>query len=117
MPDKKLISIVLPAYNEEKNISIIYNDLLKILSTINNKYDFEIIYVNDWSNDNTWSEIVKICQKNKKIVWINFSRNFWKEIALTAWVEKSSWDAVITMDVDGQHPVDRLPDFLEKWEQ
>lgn len=114
---KKLISLVLPAYNEEKNISLIYNELLKILSTINNKYEFEIIFINDWSNDHTWSEIVKLSQKNKNIVWINFSRNFWKEIALTAWVEKSSWNAVITMDVDWQHPVEKIPDFLKKWEE
>lgn len=114
---KKLISIVLPSYMEEKNISIIYKELQKILSKIGEKYDYEIIYVNDWSLDNTWLEIVKICDVDKNVIWINFSRNFGKEIALTAWVEKSSWDAVITIDVDWQHPVSKIPEFIEKWEE
>jgi len=51
---KKLISIVLPAYNEEKNIALIYDELIKVLSNIKDKYNYEIIYVNDGSPDNTW---------------------------------------------------------------
>lgn len=114
---KKLISIVLPAYNEENYINNIYTEIQNTIKDLTKLYNFEIIFVNDWSKDNTWSEIVKICQKDDWVVWINFSRNFWKEIALTAWVEKSSWDAVITMDVDWQHPVSKLGDFIAKWEE
>ncbi len=113
---KKVISVVLPCFREEKNISIIYLELIKILALLKDKYDYEIIYVNDWSLDNTWLEIVKLCKKDEKVIWINFSRNFWKEIALTAWIEKSKWDCVITIDVDWQHPVNKLPDFIKNWE-
>ncbi len=64
---KKLISIVLPSYREEKNVSLIYNELQKVLLKISDRYDYEIIYVNDGSPDNTWEEIVKICEKDKKV--------------------------------------------------
>ncbi len=117
MQNKKLISIVLPAYREEENIALIYDELIDVLSKIQDKYNYEIIYVNDGSPDDTWNEIVKLCQIDKNVKWVNLSRNFGKEIALTAWVEKSSWDAVITMDVDWQHPVKKLPNFIKKWEE
>ena len=64
--DKKLISIVLPAYKEEKNIPIIYKELKKVLENISD-YDFEIIFVNDWSPDETWKEIEKLAKDDKLI--------------------------------------------------
>lgn len=113
---KKLISIVLPAYKEEKNISLIYNEIQKVFSDLEKNYNFEIIFVNDWSPDNTWDEILKLCEKDKCVKWINLSRNFWKEIAITAGIESSVWDAVITLDWDWQHPVDKIPKFIKFWE-
>lgn len=114
---KKLISIVLPAYREEKNISLVYEEILKNLEKISEKYDFEIIFVNDGSPDNTWEEILKLCEKDERVKGINLSRNFWKEIALTAWIEECIWDAVITLDWDWQHPVEKIVDFVEEWEK
>ena len=64
---KKLVSIVLPTYKEEKNVSHIYQKLLKVLPQSKEKYDYEIIYINDGSPDNTWEEIVKICEVDKKV--------------------------------------------------
>jgi dolichol-phosphate mannosyltransferase len=90
---------------------------MKILSKYKNKYDYEIIYIDDWSPDNTWGEIIKLWEKDKHVKWVNFSRNFGKEIALTAGLEKSVWDAVITIDVDWQHPVYKIPEFIKKWEE
>lgn len=116
MSDKKLISIVIPAYKEEKNISVIYNDLEVILNKLD-IYNFEIIFVNDWSPDLTWFEIAKLCEIDKKVKWINLSRNFWKELAMTAWLEFAIWSAVITLDADWQHPPEKIPDFISKWEQ
>ncbi|MDD2487614.1 MAG: glycosyltransferase family 2 protein [Candidatus Gracilibacteria bacterium] len=117
MENKKLISIVLPAYREEKNVPFIYKELQNVIKTISDRYDYEIIYVNDGSPDNTWLEISKLCAADSHVKGVNLSRNFGKEIALTAGVEKSNGDAVITIDVDGQHPVKYIPDFIEKWEQ
>lgn len=113
--DKKLISIVLPAYKEEKNIPIIYKELKKVLENISD-YDFEIIFVNDWSPDKTWKEIEKLAKDDKIVKWINLSRNFGKEVAMTAGLENSIWDAVITLDWDWQHPVEKIPDFIREWE-
>lgn len=124
----KLVSIVIPAYNEQENIFFIYEELYKVINNLGSKeylqekklefnYDYEIIFVNDWSKDKTWENIVNICTKDNKVKGITFSRNFWKEIAMTAWLELSKWDVVITLDCDGQHPVEKLPVFLYNWEQ
>ncbi len=114
---KKLISIVLPSYREEKNVSLIYNELQKVFYKNSEKYNYEIIYVNDGSPDNTWEEIVKICQKDTKVKAINLSRNFGKEVAISAGINETIWDAVITLDSDGQHPVEMLTSFLDEWEK
>lgn len=115
--NKKLISVVLPSYREEKNVSLIYEELTKVLMKMIEKYDYEIIYVNDWSPDNTWGEITKICEKDERVKGVNLSRNFGKEIALTSGIECSNWDAVITLDWDWQHPVEKIPEFISFWEK
>lgn len=112
---KKLLSIVIPAYREEKNISYIYRELILVLDGLKD-YDSEIIFVNDGSPDHTWKEIEKVCEQDMRVKWVNLSRNFWKELAITAGLEHASGDAVITLDADGQHPVDKIPDFLKEWE-
>lgn len=114
---KKLISIVIPAYREEKNIPLIYIELKAILWEVKDNYKYEIIFVNDGSLDRTWFEIEKICVSDKHVKWINLSRNFGKEIAISAGIESSKWDAVITLDWDWQHPVEKIPEFIREWEK
>ncbi len=113
---KKLVSLVIPTYKEEKNISLLYKEIVLTLSSLEKEYEFEIIFVNDGSPDMTWFEIEKLCAGNKRIKGINLSRNFGKEIALTAGIEHARGDAVITFDGDGQHPVEKIPEFLKEWE-
>ena len=113
---KKLISIVLPSYREEKNVPLIYRELSEVLQKISEKYEYEIIFVNDGSPDNTWEEILKLCEKDDRVKGVNLSRNFGKEVALSAGVDMASSDAVITLDGDGQHPVEKIPLFIEEWE-
>jgi polyisoprenyl-phosphate glycosyltransferase len=112
----QLLSIVIPAYREEKNISFIYNELVAVFNELP-QYDFEIVYVNDGSPDGTWKEIEKLCESDTRVKGINLSRNFGKELALTAGLEYASGDAIITIDADGQHPVEKIPAFIEKWEE
>lgn len=112
---KKLISIVLPSYREEENISYIYGELLPILQNLEN-YEYEITFVNDGSPDRTWEEIEKICAQDARVKGVNLSRNFGKELAITAGLEHSHGDAVITLDADGQHPVEKIPEFIREWE-
>ncbi len=113
---KKTISIVLPAYNEWEQVNEIYNNICNILDK-QIEYTYEIIFINDGSLDNTRENIYNICQKNNNIKWLNLSKNFGKEIAITAWLEYAIWDIVITLDCDGQHPVDKIPEFLKYWKQ
>lgn len=112
---KKTLSIVIPAYCEGRNIVPIYNELLPVITSIS-QYKWEIIFVNDGSTDRTWHEIEQLCESDSRVKWVNLSRNFGKELAITAGLENSLGDAVITLDADGQHPVDRLPDFISEWE-
>ncbi len=109
---KKSISIVVPLYNEEKAIIRFHKSLIKVLNKI--KLDYEVIYVDDGSSDST----VEILQKlnDKAIRLLVLSRNFGKEIALSAGIEHSNSDAIITLDGDSQHPVGLIPKFISKWQ-
>lgn len=75
MKNRQLISLVIPAYKEEKNIPLIYIEIQNTLLTLT-KYDFEIIFVNDGSPDATWFEIEKLCLSDERVKGINLSRNF-----------------------------------------
>ena len=79
----KKISIVIPVYNEEKNIPLIYAELQKVFAGCANEYILDILFVNDGSSDNTIGEIEKLGQINQNVRCIDFSRNFGKEVATT----------------------------------
>lgn len=112
----KLVSIIIPAYNEEKNISLVYTELQKVLKSCPG-YNFEILFINDGSKDGTISEIEKLSEKDQNIRYIDFSRNFGKEIATTAGINNCKGDACIMIDADLQHPIELIPEFIEKWEK
>jgi dolichol-phosphate mannosyltransferase len=112
----KLISILIPCYNEEKNILPLYEALESIVSS-NNDYVFEYIFVDDGSQDNTVEILEKLSQNDKKVKIIELSRNFGKELALTAGINEVECDALIIMDADLQHPPDFISTFIQKWEE
>lgn len=110
-----LLSIVVPAYNESECIDTFhYDTLLPSLKKIKEKY--EIIYVNDGSKDNTLQLLTKIAKSDKNVKIVSLSRNFGKEIAVTAGISVATGDATIIMDSDGQHPPFLIKDFVEKWQ-
>lgn len=113
---KKKVSIIIPAYREWKNISLVYEALRKILSSISGKYTYEIIFINDGSKDTTWTEILEISTRDKKVKWINLSRNFWHQLALSAWYMEASGDIIISMDADMQDPPILILEMIKKWE-
>ncbi len=113
---KKKVSVIIPAYREWKNISLVYEALRKILSSISGKYTYEIIFINDGSKDTTWTEILEISTRDKKVKWINFSRNFWHQLALSAWYMEASGDIIISMDADMQDPPILILEMIKKWE-
>lgn len=111
---KQLLSIVLPSYNEEKNVPLVYQ---AVLENIDHKtYDYEMIFVNDGSRDGTWNSIVAVAARDPKVRGINLSRNFGHHAALQAGLESANGDAVIMLDSDLQHPPKLIPKLIEKWQ-
>ena len=111
----KLISVVIPAFNEELNIKRFYARLEGVTGGIEG-YTWEYVFVNDGSRDNTLIELQKLADSDAKVKVLDFSRNFGKEVALSAGIEHASGDAVITIDCDLQHPPELIRDMLQKWE-
>jgi len=106
------ISCVVPVYNEEAVVGPFIAELQKTLSDLTDQ--FEIILIDDGSHDRTVENILPFI-KDKQIKLLGFSRNFGKEIALTAGIEHATGDVVILMDADFQHPIEMIPIFLEQW--
>lgn len=113
----KLISIVVPAHNEEKNIPLLHGEVRKVFLAYAQQYDFELIFVNDGSTDGTQREIENLTNQDEKVRYLEFSRNFGKEVATTAGIKISKGDAVMMLDADLQHPIELIPEFLSKWEK
>ncbi len=108
----KKISIVVPCYNEEEAIPLFYEEINKTSKEIKD-YDFEFIFVNDGSKDNSASIMKELAKKDKRVKFIDFSRNFGKEAAMYAGLELSSGDYITTMDVDLQDPPSLLPEMIK----
>ena len=115
--NKKLISIVSPAYNEAENIPLIVEEVKKVMGGLKEKYDFEYVLVNDGSTDGTWEAILKEAKKDPRIKGICFSRNFGHQMALTAGLDHAKGDAVIYCDSDLQHPPNIFPKLIKEWEK
>lgn len=114
---KKLISIVAPMYNEETLAHEYCKETLAMVETLKEKYDFEIILVNDGSKDNTYHIMLEEQEKHpKEITTICLSRNFGLEGAVNAGIRKAAGDAVIVMDADLQDPPALIPIMIKKWE-
>ena len=107
------ISVVVPCYNEEEAIEIYYTEMKKIMSEIK-EAEFEIIFVNDGSKDKTLKIIKKLHEKDERIKFISFSRNFGKESAMIAGLDYSTGDYITTMDVDMQDPPRLLIEMFEE---
>ena len=110
-----LISIVLPAYNEEENISLAVERLGEVL--VSEKIDWELIFVNDGSRDGTWERILEAAKGNPHITGIRFSRNFGKEAAIMAGLACAKGDCCVVMDCDLQHPPETVVEMLKLWRE
>ena len=106
----KKISVLIPVYNEEKNIEPLYNRLEKVIK----KYDYEILFVNDGSTDKTEKEIEKLYKKNKRVRLISFNKNYGKSAAMQAGFDYVNGNIIITMDGDLQDLPEEIPSFLKK---
>ena len=109
------ISAIVPSYNEEKNVPLIYERLTKVLSQINPNY--EIIFINDYSKDNTLSVIKTIAQEDSHVKYISFSRNFGHQIAVSAGLDLCKGNAVVIIDGDLQDPPELILEMYEKYKE
>lgn len=116
MANKK-ISFVLPVYNEQQSIAEFYRVLKIHLDTKSKKYDFELLFVNDGSKDDSLQILTKIQRKDDTVKVINFSRNFGHQIGVTAGLDFAEGDAVIIMDTDLQDPPSVAMEMIDKWEE
>ncbi|MFZ4791975.1 MAG: glycosyltransferase family 2 protein [Candidatus Competibacteraceae bacterium] len=112
---KIVISLISPFYNEQESIKQFFSEVIPTLESTNEK--FEIICVNDGSEDNTLNTLLEFQEQDKRIRIIDLSRNFGKEAALSAAIDIAQGDAVIPIDADLQDPPDIIPQLIQKWHQ
>lgn len=108
MKKKKLLSIIVSCYNEEKALPFFYEEATKVLSTMR-EIDYELIFIDDGSKDNTLNIVKAYSKLDKKVKFISFSRNFGKEAAMLAGLEYAKGDYITLMDADLQDPPSLLP--------
>ena len=112
---KKLITVIIPAYNEEETLP----DITKRLERLSQKvpqYNFEFLFVNDGSRDKTLEILQDFATRDPRISYINLSRNFGKEIGVAAGLDYAQGDAVVIMDADGQEPPELIPTMIQWWD-
>ncbi len=112
---EKTISVVVSCYNEELALNQFYHETARILNKLN--WDYELIFVNDGSQDGTMKILDDLSKKDKKVKVISFSRNFGHEAAMIAGLDYSSGDGIVCMDADLQHPPQYLPEIVRKFEE
>ncbi|MCL6559811.1 MAG: glycosyltransferase family 2 protein [Firmicutes bacterium] len=112
---KPLISVVVPVYNESPNVEAFYLRVSKVMKDMGEPY--EILFVNDGSKDDTLFNLLALADKDSNVKIIDLSRNFGKEIALTAGLDFASGDAVIPIDADLQDPPELIPELVAKWRE
>lgn len=114
--NRKKISIIVPFYNENESISFFYEALCPIFNNASD-LDFEVICIDDGSNDGTINKLISITEKDSRFNVIELSRNFGKEAALTAGIDKSVGDAIIPIDADLQDPPELILDMINEWKK
>lgn len=112
----KKISLLIPAYNEEETLPLLYKELCNVIKEIEN-YEFEILFINDGSNDNTLNILRMLQDRDSRVNYISFSRNFGKETAMIAGFDYVTGDAAVVLDADLQDPPQLLSEMIKYWEQ
>jgi dolichol-phosphate mannosyltransferase len=112
MSSSPTLSVVIPVYNEEMNIGKLYQRLCSALKPLNT--DWEVVYVNDGSKDRSLSILQGLAESDSHVKYIDFSRNFGHQLAITAGIEHAKGEWIVIMDGDGQDPPELIPDLLDK---
>ena len=111
----KKISILIPCYNEEKSLPLLYPELVKLMEG-NKAYDWELMFVNDGSTDGTLAALQQLRQQDSRVNYVDLSRNFGKEAAMLAGFDYVTGDCMVIIDADLQHPPTLIPEMIKHWE-
>jgi glycosyltransferase involved in cell wall biosynthesis len=109
------LTVVVPAYNEADGLAAFHARLAAVLNSLD--LDCEVLYVDDGSRDDTWAVITALCEKDTRVGGLRLSRNFGKELALTAGLDHAQADAVVVIDADLQDPPELIPQFVQAWRE
>lgn len=112
----KKISILIPCYNEEQSLPLLYPELVKLMDA-NPGYEWELMFVNDGSKDNTLAVLQQLRQQDSRVNYVDLSRNFGKEAAMLAGFDHVSGDCMVIIDADLQHPPTLIPEMIKWWDQ
>ena len=115
MSRKPLISIAIPAYNEEENISELWRRLTTLFQSLDNEYDFEVVICENGSRDNSYEKLKKIQSTDVRLKVVRLSRNFHMEGGMLAALSKVSGDACVIMSADLQDPPEMIPEMIRRW--
>ena len=110
-----MLSVIIPAYNEEAMIPLTVQTLTRVLDGAG--IDHELLFVDDGSRDRTWAEIEAASRQDRRVAGLHFSRNFGKEAAMFAGLERARGDCCVIMDCDLQHPPEKIPEMVKLWEE
>ncbi len=116
LKDMKLISVIVPCYNEQEVLPLYYAEMNKIISKMQTEHsdiEFELLFINDGSKDNTLKLLRELSKQDKRVRYISFSRNFGKEAGMYAGLENAKGDYVVIMDADLQHPPAFIPQMYK----
>ena len=113
-----MLSVVVPMFNEADNAVPLVDELLRVLGNVHSEFTkFEIVLVDDGSDDATWLQISALVDRHIEVKGIRLARNFGHQHALLAGLEAANGDAVVTMDADLQHPPELIPEMIAKWSE
>jgi polyisoprenyl-phosphate glycosyltransferase len=114
---KELISICIPVMNEEKNVNLLYERLLEVTNNLRDEYEFEFIFSDNNSNDDTWVKLAQLAQSDLRIRGVRFTKNVGFQESIWANLSIASGDAMVQIDADLQDPPELLHNFLQEWKK
>lgn len=115
--EKKRVTLLVPAYNEEEVLPLFYGEITRVMDSLADRYDFELLFINDGSRDGTLRILQELHAADPRVNYLDMSRNYGKEIGMLAGFDNATGDCVITLDADLQEPPEVIPAMLEKWEE
>lgn len=114
---KRLVSIICPAYNEQDNVQLFYNRVTAMAAPLSERYDFEIIYMNNRSTDQTRDVVLKLAEQDSRVKLLTLSRNFGYQASVLCGLTHASGDSSVVIDCDCEDPPELVTEFIAKWEE